>query len=229
VARIVPRKAHVLHFVMGARFHPFAAILPLGALVALVIISGPACVPQPINPGYISVPPNTKGIAVMGLMGGGAYEMSTEAGYGGGALLFDPFITKRLSLPFGLSGGGTQGAGGGAGRLGLRYRAASFMSLGTGLSGGVYGAFDAMGAVFLDFELAFGSRWSRLGLSLALRPTFDVLNGFFHLPTSLVLAIYPVERFAITLHALGNPFVEMETHPDVGGWIGGGLGIVVHI
>ncbi len=224
----MPRKTRVLHFVMGDRLHPLAAILPL-ALVPVLLLTGPACVPQPVNPGYISIPSNTKGKAVIGLMGGGAYEASTGYGYGGGAFHADPFVTERLSIPLGLSGGGGAAAGGGAARVGLRYRALSFMSLGGGVGAGAYGGVGAIVTAFLDLELAFGGRWSHFGFSLALRPSFDVVYGYFHIPTSFVIAIYPVEKWGITLHAMGNPFVELETDPYVGGWIGGGLGFVVHI
>ncbi len=135
----MPRKKRVLHFAMGDRLHPLASILPLLVLAAIVLVSGPACVPPPVNPGYISIPSSPKGKAVVNLMGGGAYEASTGNGYGGGAFHADPFVTKRLSIPLGLSGGGGAAVGGGAARVGLRYRAAPFMSLGGGVGGGGYG------------------------------------------------------------------------------------------
>jgi hypothetical protein len=46
---------------MGERLHPLAATLTLGLLVAVMLCSGPACIPPPISPGYVSVPPNAKG------------------------------------------------------------------------------------------------------------------------------------------------------------------------
>jgi len=226
----MPRKAHVLHCVMGDRRHAIAAV-PLLLVLAVMLLTGLACVPPPINPGYISIPSSTKGKAVIALMGGGAYEMRNEVGYGGGAFLVDPFVTQKLSIPFGLSGGGGNAAGAGAGRLGLRYRAAPIMSLGGGVGGGLgMSSVSGEGALFLDLEIALGGKWSIVGLSLALRPTIDVLHGYFFAPISLALALYPQTNWAFTFHVLGSPWIDVtDIHDARGGWIGGGIGFVIHV
>jgi hypothetical protein len=160
-------------------------------------------------------------------MAGGFYS---EVSGGGAQIKVEPYILPRLSMPIDAVGGGTRYGGGGAARIGLRYRALPILSVGGGLGGGFYGISDygSTGALHADLELALGRRWRVIGLSFALRPTFDVIFGWFLLPAHLSLAIYPLGRFAITLHVFGGPFTEMRPDPHALGWIGGGLGFDLH-
>jgi hypothetical protein len=105
------------------------------------------------------------------------------------------------------------------------------LGLGGGIGGGVGGsAFSSAGSMFLDLELALGGRWSIVGLSVSLRPTFEVVHGYFFSPVSIALALYPRPRWAITFYVLGSPWMDMaDARDSYGGWLGGGLGFVVHI
>lgn len=160
---------------------------------------------------------------------------------GGGELQVEPYASRSLSFPITLAGGGSEWGGGGAGRAGVRGRLLSWMALGAGLGGGVYKGdeyeFDGntyneepVGACFLDAELAVAHRWRVFGFSLATRPTFELVHELFYLPTELVLAFYPVQWVALTIHAYGGPVMSLDPDETArSGWIVGGVGIVFHL
>jgi hypothetical protein len=202
-----------------------------GALIVGVLVLA-GCMPMPVNPGYVSTSYRKAGKVDLAFHAGG-YVMpfaGDALATGGGAFHVEPYLMPKLSLPIGLAGGGGAGAGGASLRAGARYRALPMLAVGGGLGGGGYGdEGSARGSLFLDFELAVGGRWSVIGISLALRPTFDVIRPSWLLPTELAIALYPQPGWAITLHFYGGPYVMLPPDVDAFGWIGGGIGLFFNI
>jgi hypothetical protein len=197
------------------------------ASVALLIIHAACTPPYPPHPGYVSTVPRPRGSVDLRLLGGGFYS-ATPAG--GTQLGVEPYPLERLSIPIDLAGGGSQFGGGGALRVGLRFRPLSILSLGGGLGGGIYGAtgWGASGAFHLDAELALARRFRVVGLSFALRPTFDAIGAVFLMPAHFAVSLFPLKRLGITFHVFGGPYTYMPD-PEPGGWVGGGIGLDVHL
>jgi hypothetical protein len=209
-------------------------------LPALLLVAVVGCVRYPTNPGYINVTPRPERGVDLALYAGGGAEIWSDGfstGGGAGGLNVEPWLTDKMTLPITAVGGGSDDTGGAATRLGLRYRPTSWVSIGGGVGGGVYVVHESdplgnhhEGALHLDIELGVGGMWRFFGFSVGVRPTFEVTYGFFLLSSEFVIALYPMEMFAITVHVYGGPWVVLDPDDrDVGGWIAGGLGFVVHI
>jgi len=196
----------------------------LGLTMALLAA---ACTPPyPTHPGYVSTAHRSRGNVDVGVMGGAFYS---NIPVGGAELKLDPYVTPRLSIPIEAAGAGSSFGGGGAARLGVRFRALPVLGIGAGVGGGFYvGQYMGFGALHLDVELALGLRRGWFGMSFALRPTFEAIRGWFLMPTDVSFAFYPLKRFAITVHVFGGPWVHIPG-PDAWFWVGGALGFMVHL
>lgn len=219
----------------------------LGVLCALFATSTwIACVAHPVNPGYVSVAAGAPHGVDLSISGGGGVEIfeDTEVvAVGAGSIHVEPYASSRLSIPLSISAGGSDMDGfrawGGAGRIGIRYRLLSWLAIGSGVGVGLFrGEMRWFGEVlinehekwasFFDIELAAGIRKGRWGFSLALRPTFEAIEALFTLPVEAVVGIHPSRSLAITIHVYGGYWNDIDGNGlEYGGWIAGGLGLMI--
>ena len=202
-------------------------------MAGLLSLLACGCIGVGYLPGYISHPPREKGSVDLGVVGHGE-----SIRWGGGTFHVEPYLTGTLSMPIAVSGGGgdlnwRKYGGGGAARLGLRYRPASWVSVGGGIGGSVHGRGGHVnGGLVLDTEAAFGGVSGRAGGSVGFRPSYDVLGKILFFPLEVSVALYVAKRMAITLHGyLGGVvfFEAMIMEPPMWPWGGGGLGVAFNI
>jgi hypothetical protein len=213
----------------------WAAAGSIAALVPILALSWLSCSPYPAIPGYIAMPGERRVLVDAALQGGGGVELHDGGdgiGGGGGGLSIEPYLARSVSLPITLSAGGSPYGGEGIGRLGVRVRLLTWFVLGGGVSGGAYGtggASSATGVCHLDTEIAVAHKWRHFGFSLVTRPGFEVVDGFFYLPVEAALAAWVMEEVAFTFHLYGGTFMDLEDGGEPGGWIAGGVGILLRL
>jgi hypothetical protein len=104
--------------------------LRIAAPLAGLLAAAAACMPPPMNVGYVSLDPARAGaVDVQGQAGGGGF---LPRGAGGGATMMhvDPFVARRVSLPIGVALGGSTFGGHGILRVGVRHRALKVLAPG---------------------------------------------------------------------------------------------------
>jgi hypothetical protein len=194
-------------------------LLVLATLLTVTAAPRPAA--AYITPsGYIQLDPNPAPRFQLNAGLGGYYP-----GLGSAFVNFDIFATSKLSFPIGLQGLFAAGGGGFTLDAGIRYRAASILSIGGGIGGAYVGVRDYYdtGDFRVWLELALGRRFGRVGLSFSLRPTFGTLWEVVILPFELDLAIYVSARWAVVISGVGGPIIGYGG--GAGGYGGGYLGV----
>jgi hypothetical protein len=135
-----------------------------------------ACMPPPMNVGYVAMNPSGRGgVDVQGQVGAGGVVPDGGAG-GGGSAQVEPFVAPRVSIPVGVGVVGMRDAGFAPLRVGVRHRPTSFLAYGAGIGPSVMfdrGSIVAAGVA--DVELVLGLQRPRVGFSVGLRPavSFD--------------------------------------------------------
>ena len=187
-----------------------------------------ACMPPPMNVGYVAMNPSgCGGVDVQGQVGmGGALPSGPPNG--GGAAHVEPFVTRRVSIPIGVGvGGGAASDGFAPLRVGVRHRPLPFLAYGAGL--GPSFVFDR--AFFgttgvADVELVLGLHRPCVGFSVGLRPalSFDAGGLAFYGLCDPSLAITLAPALSLTL-ALPVGIYHLPVAGGVVPFMSGALGV----
>jgi hypothetical protein len=206
----------------------FGRIVTTCATVAVA-----ACLPPPMNVGYVALDPSRQGgVDLQGQFGGGA-SFAGPTGGGGGVAHVEPFVARKVSLPIGF-GLGVAGAGGRATglmpfRFGVRHRALRHLAWGVGIGPSI--AFDSGGAQVAgvaDFEIVPGVQMHRFGFSFGIRPAFSFVSGglTFYGMFEPAFAIGLGRQTSLTLALVAGPWVSaIDGHGTASGFLGAAIGV----